>query len=398
MSIKKYSSDSWVTVPYRKYETATDTITSLPKTIIGDGQPISAYTIKGNMSQSGTPTPSNPVYPQETGDKTANLSLVTQDNAITYSSNFNKYAIANNVVTCTGNAYMGFIVKVNPNTAYTVQGDADELGIRMQVMEFSAKPVDFSTNLIQTSYNTYMSISKTGSITTTATTEYVLFAFYNDKPTNRIFNIMMSEGATVPSYEPYGYKIPILSNGVSYPIYLSEPIRKIGDSVDTAPSSGTANRVIKKVILTGSEDYGVTGEETDNAFFYTDLEACKDATSLMSTHFQVTTVYSTNTNIGIRMSEVSTMGFIRLRIRPNNVSTMSTQDFKTWLANQYAAGTPVTVYYVLATATTESFTAPSIPTSGTAQTFDVDTSLKPSEVSLTWHGWHEHSDTKYTTP
>ena len=60
MSIKKYSSGSWVTVPYRKYETATDTITSLPKTIIGDGQNISAYTIKGNMQQSGTPTPSNP--------------------------------------------------------------------------------------------------------------------------------------------------------------------------------------------------------------------------------------------------------------------------------------------------------------------------------------------------
>ena len=73
MSIKKYSSGLWVTVPYRKYETATDTITSLPKTIIGDGQNISAYTIKGNMTQASQPTPQNPVYPQETGDKTANL-------------------------------------------------------------------------------------------------------------------------------------------------------------------------------------------------------------------------------------------------------------------------------------------------------------------------------------
>ena len=53
--------NTWNEVGYKKYETATDTITSLPKTIIGDGQPISSYTIKGNMVQSGTPTPSNPV-------------------------------------------------------------------------------------------------------------------------------------------------------------------------------------------------------------------------------------------------------------------------------------------------------------------------------------------------
>ena len=68
-----------------------------------------------------------------------------------------------------------------------------------------------------------------------------------------------------------------------------------------------------------------------------------------------------------------------------------------YLAQQYANGTPVTVWYILATAQTETFTAPSTPTSGSPQSFDVDTTLKPSEVSLTWHGWHEHEDTKFTT-
>ena len=73
MSIKKYSSGQWSEVGYKKYGTETDTITSLPKTIIGDGQPISTYTIKGNMQQSGTPTPTNPIYPSECGDRTTNL-------------------------------------------------------------------------------------------------------------------------------------------------------------------------------------------------------------------------------------------------------------------------------------------------------------------------------------
>ena len=86
---------------------------------------------------------------------------------------------------------------------------------------------------------------------------------------------------------------------------------------------------------------------------------------------------------------------------------------KEYLAAQYAAGTPVTLYYALQSATTTTVNEPlrkigdysdsvsnavTIPTSETAQTFDVDTTLAPSEVSLTYHGWHEHTDTKYTNP
>ena len=260
MSIKKYSSGSWVTVPYRKYETATDTITSLPKTIIGDGQPISAYTIKGNMQQSGTPTPSNPIYPQECGD------LVT-------------------------------------------------------------------------------------------------------------------------SGEHAGeYKIPILSNGVSYPVYLAEPIRKKDSYVDTLSSTGIANRIIKQVVFTGQESWGkVSGTHG----FYTDLvdlSVSVGADCIICSHY----IASTSGDDGT------------LRMANNKHEVLiyddyaSAADFQTFLQQQYANGTPVTVWYVLATPTTESFTAPTIPTSGTAQSFDVSTTLKPSEVSLTYHGWHEHSDTKFT--
>jgi hypothetical protein len=39
---------------------------------------------------------------------------------------------------------------------------------------------------------------------------------------------------------------------------------------------------------------------------------------------------------------------LELRIRPENVSTTSLNDFKTYLQQQYTAGTPVTIWYVLA--------------------------------------------------
>ena len=260
MSIKKYSSGSWVTVPYRKYETATDTITSLPQTIIGDGQNISAYTIKGNMTQSGTPTPSNPIYPQECGD-------------------------------------------------------------------------------------------------------------------------LVTTGEHAGEYE-----IPILSNGTTYPIYLSEPIRKIGDYTDTINSDGTITRNIGHIklnTLTWS-DYATNqfaSTQSIDKIFGAGVD-----TMLCDTYICAVN-RSTLVNNAIAPWNSTTSN--RLVVQDNQYSTAAD-----WIAAMGGVG----IWYILATPTTESVTAPSIPTSGTAQTFDVDTTLKPSEVSLTYHGWHEHEDTKYTTP
>ena len=88
-----------------------------------------------------------------------------------------------------------------------------------------------------------------------------------------------------------------------------------------------------------------------------------------------------------------------LFIHDNNYS--STSALKTYLQQQYANGTPVTVWYVLATPTTGIVNEPirkigtySDSVSGTnlsvtAQsptTIDVLTSLKPSEMNLTYTG------------
>ena len=265
MSIKKYTNNAWVDIPYKKYETATDTITSLPKTIIGDGQPISSYAIKGNMQQSGTPTPSNPIYPQEVGD------LVT-----------------------TG--------------------------------EHAGE-----------------------------------------------------------------YKIPILLNGITYPVYLAEPIRKIGDYVDTAPSTGTASRIIKKLVFDGTENWYYTDSAQVARLEVSDY--LKNSSNVIyCSHYKG--IAPVNGYSGVGNGEIALNSGTNNYLYIRDGSIVGT-DYATYFAQQYAAGTPVTVWYVLATAQTESFTAPTLPTSGTAESFDVDTTLKPSEVSLTYHGWHEHSDEKY---
>jgi hypothetical protein len=89
-------------------------------------------------------------------------------------------------------------------------------------------------------------------------------------------------------------------------------------------------------------------------------------------------------------------------IRVNNPSTDGNiTDFKAYLAAQYAAGTPVTIWYMLATPETAVVNEPlmkigdyadslttSIPCTAGENTIDVQTTVAPSEVTATFEGWH----------
>ena len=271
MSIKKCVNGSFVNDVYREYGTDTDTITTLPKTITGDGQPISAYTIKGNMVQSGTPTPSNPIYPTEVGDKTANLldlaqPIISAGNRYIYNGNF---TFDGEAVTFKANFYCSLAMVDNNDT------------------EIVNRALTANTAL---TVNTPNGIKSLRIYTPNAITEGY---------------VMINSGSTALDYEPYGmYKIPISFNQTTYNIYISEPLRKSLDGsnvYDTIESNGTLTRRV---------------------------DANGDA---------------------------------------------------------------------LATPTTEQVTVPTLTTTGTPEQFNVLTTLAPSEVSLTYHGWHEHQDTKFTT-
>ena len=338
MAIKKYSSGSWVTVPYRKYETATDTITSLPKTIIGDGTAMSAYTIKGNMVQSGTPTPSNPVYPTEVGEKTATLfsgqssqfdsqgGTGTAYNYFKIDDDFTLTIKAKNAVTTPNDYYFGLTANGgNASGGYT------------WVIASNASWAEGETRTVKSSNNNYHCIS-----------------FY---PKNQNvfdwlvenFEVMLNEGNTALPYQPYGYKIPILSNGVSYPIYLSEPIRKIGEYADTINSDGTVTRNIYKLILTGAE----TGWRSTSGVYLNqeitpDYLRAPNKNTLICTHYQSINQVSGVSEVGAGQCsfyKFDVGGVQRMYFKDINIS--STDAFKQYLADQYTAGTPVTVWYIL---------------------------------------------------
>ena len=397
MAIKKYSSGQWVDTPYRKYGTETVTITSLPQTIIGDGQPISSYTIKGNMVQSGTPTPTSPIYPSECGERTENLCPTAWSQGGIDATTGDEVVAAQEI--------RSDYILVSPNGIFSIKRTIATGYIKIRFY-------DSSKNYIGPGDSTRVSViyGGEGSTPTNPMQAYYNFCCIQILDSNicymRIVDTsndlstlyMFTEGnytpSTIPLYEPYGYKLPITLGSNTYPVYLSEPIRKISTYVDSVLSTGTASRVIKKLLLTGEENWQESSRSGGYRFVLGIQSALQSDTTVGAksycSHFKLVGTGQTYAlNNAYTISGTSEL-LMTLGV------TERLADFTTYLANQYTNGTPVTLWYALATATTETFTAPSIPTSGTAESFDVDTALKPSEVSLTYHGWHEHSDTKFT--
>lgn len=180
-------------------------------------------------------------------------------------------------------------------------------------------------------------------------------------------------------------KIPILSANTTTPIYLGE--------VQTT-------RKIKKLVFTGEEAWS---SYSGVVYLSNVIDYLKtNSIIVICTHYQ-----SQSSVEGVSETEAGHITFskgsnYRLCIRDSNYTTGA--NFKSYLAAQYAAGTPVCVWYVLATEETAVVNEPlmrigdyadtlskaqagvSIPTNNGSTTVDVDTTLKPSEVYIKYMG------------
>ena len=361
---------------YRKRETATDTITTFPKEIIGDGQSASAV-IKGNMSQSGTPTPIYQIIPNECGDKTANLFPDTPSTANASLVQTTGEEIANN-------EFDIYTIPVTGETKYTVAfSPGAGAGGRM-------------TSVHQYNGNTWISalvITSNASFPQTVTTDAnatkIKISIIKNT-SNRRCNV----GETALPYQPNGYKLDIKSGNTTTPVYLGQV---------------QSTRQIKKLVLTGEEGFSNQyGESLFTLEIRQDYAKYGVLSALCNAYVYNPVQSGLNANTNNGEFALQLQGGLSLLAFKNTAYTTPT-DFKTYLQQQYSAGTPVTVWYVLATPTTgivnepirkignyaDNVSVTGIPTTGTAEQFDVDTTLKPSEVDLTYHGWHEHSDTEF---
>lgn len=338
---------------------------ALPLSFAANGQPLLDYTIHGNTVQDGTPAPDEPVEVVGCGDRTENLfdknapdrtttGYIKSDGTIQSSTNFSTsgYISINGLTTVTLSGYGG-----GNEPAYCLYDSNREF-------------------ISGTAY--------TGRATITLTVgaaAFIRMAYRNEAADTA----MLNAGETAMPYEPHGYRVPISvqsEDGAESvtAVYLDKPLHKIGDYSDSVDyEEGVAKRYVKELVLTGKENFISDGENTNTIRFYT-TEIINYLSGLsFCTHF-----------INRKQAEITngdTEGFAlyngkQVGFRVSKKIGTTTAAWKAYLAEQYAAGTPVKVYYVLKVPETEQVTLPTIPTFDGTNTLDAITAVKPSSMEI----------------
>ena len=188
------------------------------------------------------------------------------------------------------------------------------------------------------------------------------------------------------------YKIPIASAGQTANIYLGE--------VETT-------RRVKKLVLTGNENWYFRSGDPANVFFIEFFSTNFINNQSICTHYINQDIGSfaelEDTHVLIRRSTDNIRTFIGIRDSSFISGFDGRERLKQWLAQQYAAGTPVTIWYVLEEPKTGVVNEPlmkigdyadtlsmaqagvEIPTIRGNNVFDVNTAVKPSEVRIKYH-------------
>lgn len=186
--------------------------------------------------------------------------------------------------------------------------------------------------------------------------------------------LMIETGSTATEYEPY-------VEPITTPLYLDKPLYKIGDYSDSRGMTEEV-RAVKELVLTGTENYKILSESNAYGIITFFIE---------QTHFTPTDLpfgwcsHFPESNETYQTVKNESFGLInkdRIYIRVSNNRIKTKEELAQWIKDQYEAGTPVKVYYVLAEPETETVELPEIPTLDGTTVIDVETEVEPSNVYL----------------
>lgn len=187
------------------------------------------------------------------------------------------------------------------------------------------------------------------------------------------------------------YAVPITVGGKTYTIYLTEPLRYIYGWADEITYMNTMTsheicvwRTVKKIVLTGDEDY--LRYSADNPRCYIEISGANftnGAITVCCSHYQA------RANGGLSTVVSYPSGSIAWRTALNQLtiidsSITSIDEFRTFLSEQYAAGTPVCIWYTLSSDESEDMELPVIIPKYGLNTLSVNTTLACSAIGI--HG------------
>ena len=350
-----------------------ETITGIPPiTFDGSkGEPLVSWTILGNGQQTGTPSPDNIIMPTFCGVRTGNLAdlilgkvpRISDGTLVTFAGLTCEYVP---ITSMSDTFSLTFDNPESTKSFYVFFYSGDTL--------LSTKDLNYGTTI--TTYGVSSAVDR--------------MRIRIDYGKTTVSNVMLVKGSTALPYEPYGYKIPITCAGQTVPVYLGQ--------------TQTVRR-IKKLVLTGAEDTYITVTTTNHIFSIRGV--FNQAPELLQVG-GFCTHYKYNNAISNLAGNMSNGDFVlnkigndySFTIMDNSFSTSA--EFQQYVQQQYATGTPVTIWYALAELETGIVNEPlckigdyadelhsadagvTIPTTEGQNTLTVDADLQPSEMTITY--------------
>lgn len=320
----------------------------------------------GATEQDGTPTPSNPV------------DIVCNNGVLKIKNLFDKSIFASD----TGRdlTYTAYQV---PNGEYTMSSPDFPFSLSATNVFFFAGNVSTGAS----SSDNGVAINKPISITVTDGYYTVAHRYQASSNVNHPidYNWQIEQGSTATSYIPYG---KVYADGTQETVDITnggtanaEMLLKVGNNQDNQELlTGNITRNVGIKVFDGTESWSYSSNAFRLSEQFSNFDLQIDNNVGYSNYFGVVP-YSTGIASLLTDGQCgwNTVGVFTLK----NSSTTSISSLKTWLATQYANGTPVIVIYPLATPTTETVSGQSLSASGNC-TVTATGSLDNLELELSY--------------
>lgn len=363
---KKRVNGAWVS--NSPYKVMKPTISGIPPLKFNSaGEPLIDWGMLGQGVQASTPTQQNPVMFDGVGERTGNF------------FNVSDYSVG-------GTSFITKRITLEPNTAYTMSSDCPLYNVGALI---AIGNVGESFTTAKNGVYPNHSITRT----TDANGELVIGLRTNGSDYSPAdYKTMLNTGSSPLPYEPYGVKIPITCGGQTTNIYLG---------------SATSTRRIKKLVLTGEETgwtlYQLPSGGTVGIYQFYINENIISGVANSSCRCTITPYGISSQNRGNYLYGaylVSSGRSVALQMKGSEADFPTVDAFKTFLQQQYANGTPVTIWYILATPETAATNEPlmkigdyadeitktgtgvDIPTVSGSNTLTVGTTVQPSEMTI----------------
>jgi len=341
--------------------------------------PVIDMRIYGNSIQNGTPTPDSPVEIESVGEKTKNL---FKDDENTRKNS------------CWLKKSGEFVLNASEwaTTDY----------IRVEGYSFTLSRLPYATNPSICAYDSEKNFITgvaydTKESVIISSEQLISYIRVSYKITDPNFPFMqLEQGDVATEYEPYGkYKIPVKINGEITNIYLDEPLRKVGDVADYIDfKTGKVVRNIYNKTVTGNESIEYSTRSISFIAIKPKAALNSSVVQCLSNYYAAKdwetlwrNGYGTNaSNIqGIAISGEFIRVVDMLNYPNANTDANHAVLFKAWAAEQYQNGTPLIINYVLEDPIEELIDLPDIRTMEGGTTFEVLTTVPPSQIMVKYH-------------